>query len=443
MSSLAGSLVAAGISKSYGSELVLAGVDLVVPPRARIGLVGPNGAGKSTLLRLLAGLEEPDAGRVRRSPPSLSVGYLAQERRTSARSGGEQTRAALTDVLRQDFGVLLLDEPTNDLDFAGLAWLERQITSQPSALVVVSHDRAFLDRTVTRIVELDEWTRGATEYAGGWSEYEADRERRREGRYRRWEASIAERNRIEEQQRRMAEWERRGYGQGRKKKKSKDVKRTYGAKLKRLETVEKPYEPWELHLDLAPVARSGDVVVRLERAIVERGSFRLGPLDLEIGWGERVAIAGRNGSGKTTLLDALLGRLPLAAGNRLLGAAVVLGELEQDRAALSGEQPLLSFFGDFDEEAARTLLAKFGLGAEDVLRVASSLSPGERTRAGLALLAARGVNCLVLDEPTNHLDVEAIEELERGLAGYDGTIVLVTHDRRFLEAFRPTRTIEM
>jgi ATPase subunit of ABC transporter with duplicated ATPase domains len=443
MSSLAGSLVAAGVSKSYGSELVLAGVDLVVPPRARIGLVGPNGAGKSTLLRLLAGLEEPEAGRVRRSPPSLSVGYLAQERRTSARSGGEQTRAALADALRRDFDVLLLDEPTNDLDFAGLAWLERQVASQPGALVVVSHDRAFLDRTVTRIVELDEWTHGTTEYAGGWSEYEAGRERRREGQYRRWEASVAERNRIEEQQRRMAEWERRGYGQGRKKKKSKDVKRTYGAKLERLETAEKPYEPWELHLDLAPAARSGDVVVRLERAVVERGSFRLGPLDLEIAWGERVAIAGRNGSGKTTLLDALLGRLPLAAGNRLLGAAVVLGELEQDRAALSGEQPLLAFFRGFDEEIARTLLAKFGLGADDVLRAASSLSPGERTRAGIALLGARGVNCLVLDEPTNHLDVEAIEELERGLAGYGGTIVLVTHDRRFLEAFRPTRTIEM
>jgi ATPase subunit of ABC transporter with duplicated ATPase domains len=221
------------------------------------------------------------------------------------------------------------------------------------------------------------------------------------------------------------------------------VKRTYDAKLRRIETVEKPYEPWELQLSLAPAARSGDVVLRLEAAVAERGSFRLGPLDLELGWGERVAIAGRNGSGKTTLLDALLGRLPLVSGSRHVGTGVVLGELEQDRAALSGQQSLLDVFRDFDEETARTLLAKFGLGAEDVLRAASSLSPGERTRAGLALLAARGVNCLVLDEPTNHLDVEAIEELERGLAGYEGTVLLVTHDRRFLEAFRPGRTIEL
>jgi ATPase subunit of ABC transporter with duplicated ATPase domains len=444
MSRLAGSLVAAGVSKSYGAEVVLADVDLVVPPRARIGLVGPNGAGKSTLLRLLAGLEEPDSGRIRRMPPSIAVGYLAQERDGSGeRSGGQEARAALAELLRGGFDALLLDEPTNDLDFAGLAWLERSLASHPGSVVVVSHDRAFLDRVVTRIVELDAWTRGTTEYSGGWSDYEAERERRRERHYRRWESSVAERRRIEEQQRRMAEWERRGYGQGRKKKKSKDVKRTYGAKLARVETVEKPYEPWELQLEIAPAARSGDVVLRLEQAVVERGSFRLGPLDLEVGWGDRVAVAGPNGSGKTTLLDALLGRLPLASGTRLPGAGVVLGELEQDRAALTGPQTLLDVFRDYEQGTARTLLAKFGLGADDVLRPAESLSPGERTRAGLALLTARGVNCLVLDEPTNHLDVEAIEELERALSAYDGTVILVTHDRRFLEAVAPGRTIEL
>jgi len=444
MSRLAGSLVAAGVSKSYGAEVVLRAVGLVVPPRARIGLVGPNGAGKSTLLRLLAGLDEPDGGRIGRTPPSLAVGYLAQERAPAGtRSGGQKARAALAELLRGNFDVLLLDEPTNDLDFTGLAWLERALASHPGSVVVVSHDRAFLDRTVTRIVELDEWSRGTTEYAGGWSEYEAERERRRERHYRRWDASVSERRRIEEQQRRMADWERRGYGQGRKKKKSKDVKRTYAAKLAQVETVEKPYEPWQLHLGLAPAARSGDVVVRLEHAVVERGKFRLGPLDLAVAWGERLAIAGPNGSGKTTLLDAFLGRLPLTAGERWVGPGAVLGELEQDRAALSGPETLLELFRDFDSETSRTLLAKFSLGADDVLRPGVSLSPGERTRAGLALLAARGVNSLVLDEPTNHLDVEAIEELERGLAGYDGTVLLVTHDRRFLETFAPTRTIEM
>jgi ATPase subunit of ABC transporter with duplicated ATPase domains len=517
-----GTLVAAGVSKSYGAQVVLAGVDVVVPPAARIGLVGPNGVGKSTLLRLLAGTEEADRGAVRRTPPRLAVGHLPQERdlragetlhaylerrtgvaeaavrldglavRLAAEpelaaehaealdvflargggdldaragatlaglgldvsldrtleglSGGEAARAALASILLSRFDVLLLDEPTNDLDFAGLARLDAFLASFPGSLVVVSHDRAFLDRTVTRIVELDEWTHGAREFAGGWSDFEAERARRREREYERWEGYVTERSRIEEQARRMTEWERRGYGQGRSKKKTKDVKKAYAKRLDRLDAVEKPYEPWELRLGLAPAARSGDLVVRLEAAVAERGSFRLGPLDLDVGWGDRLALAGPNGSGKTTLLDVVLGRLPLVAGSRRIGAGVVLGELEQDRAVLETQEQLLDVFlalSALAAESARTLLAKFGLGTEDVLRPGASLSPGERTRALLALLAARGVNCLVLDEPTNHLDVEAIEELERAVAAYEGTVLLVTHDRVFLDRFGATRTIEL
>jgi ATPase subunit of ABC transporter with duplicated ATPase domains len=361
-------------------------------------------------------------------------------------SGGEAARVALASILLSRFDVLLLDEPTNDLDFAGLARLERFLGEFRGAAVLVSHDRAFLDRSVTRIVELDEWTHGAREYAGGWSEYEAERTRRVARQYERWNEYVGERERIEEQARRMRQWEERGYGQGRKKKKTKDVKKAYAKKLDRLEAVDKPYEPWELRLGLRPSGRSGDVVVRLEHAVVERDGFRLGPLDLAVGWGDRLALTGRNGSGKTTLLEALLGRVPLASGTRSVGAGVVLGELEQRRGEFSGGERLLDAFvheSRLTSEDARTLLAKFSLGADDVLRPAGSLSPGERTRAVLALLSARGVNCLVLDEPTNHLDVEAIEELERALGGYEGTVVLVTHDRLFLERFGATRTIDL
>ncbi len=439
-----GTLAAAGVHKSFGVQVVLAGVDLVVPPRARVGVVGPNGAGKSTLLRLLAGEEEPDRGTIRRSPPDVTVAYLPQERLPANLSGGEGAQRALARIRRAEADVLLLDEPTNDLDFDGLARLDAFLDAYPGAAVLVSHDRAFLDRHATRILELDEWTHGAREYAGGWSEYDAQRRRARERHHELWERTEAERERIEEQGRRMAEWERRGYGQGRRKKKGKDVKKATAKKLGRLGTVEKPYEPWRLRLGLAPAARAGDVVLRLEGAVVERDGFRLGPLDLALGWGDRLALAGPNGSGKTTLLEALLGRLPLAAGTRSLGPGVVVGELEQDRAALSTRDGLLDVFlaqsGD-TPESARTLLAKYGLGAGDVLRPAASLSPGERTRAGLALLAARGVNCLILDEPTNHLDLEAIEELERALGDYAGTVVLVTHDRLFLDRFEATRTI--
>jgi ATPase subunit of ABC transporter with duplicated ATPase domains len=440
-----GTLTAANITKHHAGKLVLSDVTAVVPPRSRIGLVGPNGAGKSTLLRILAGIEETDGGTVRRTPPSLSVAYLPQEAPADGRSGGQVARRRLSDFLRRPLDVFLLDEPTNDLDFAGLEWLERTLARLPAAVLVVSHDRDFLDRTVDRIVELDEWRHGLKEYNGGWSEYERARagvlHRQREA-YERYEG---EKTRLEEQQRRMQQWEERGYGQGRKKKKTKDVKKAYAGRIARLAHADKPYEPWDLRLDLVPLRRSGDVVLRLERALVERGSFRLGPIDLALAWGERLAVLGRNGSGKTTLLDALVGRLPLAKGSRWVGPGVVLGELSQQRGELASGRLLAAFTqaSGLPAEDARTLLAKFGLGADDVLRDAESLSPGEGTRALVALLSARCVNRLILDEPTNHLDVPAIEELERALDAFEGTIVLVTHDRRFLDGFRASRTLEL
>ena len=435
------------ISKFHGANPILHEVTLAVPAGARIGVVGPNGVGKSTLLKIAAGLDEPDAGTVARSPSTLTVGYMPQEANGDAPlSGGQASRKALDRILVDEYDVLLLDEPTNNLDFAGLARLERFMRTSPASIVVVSHDREFLDRTVTRVLELDEWTRQAKEYAGGWSEYEAERDRARGRQYARWEGSVEERRRIEEQAARMRQWEERGYGQGRKKKKSKDVKKAYAKKLERVEIVEKPYEPWELHIPLAATNRSGQVVARLEGAVVERGSFRLGPLDFGLDWGERVALTGPNGSGKTTVLDALLGKVPLAEGTRYVGPGVVLGELDQARGRFSGSESLLDTFchaADVRTDEARTLLAKYGLGADDVLRAAGSLSPGERTRAAVALLVVRGVNCLLLDEPTNHLDLPAIEELEAALERYDGTVLLVTHDRRFLERFAATRTVQL
>jgi ATPase subunit of ABC transporter with duplicated ATPase domains len=441
-----GALAAANITKYHGAQLVLDRVTLVVPPRSRIGLVGPNGAGKSTLLRILAGLEQPDAGTVRRSPPGLTVGYLAQETaRREPRSGGEVARAKLARIVEAEDDVVLLDEPTNDLDFDALGELERFISAYPGAFVVVSHDRDFLDRTAERIVELDEWTHTATQFSGGWSAYErsrADARRRQTEAYGGYER---ERARLEEHMRRMQRWEERGYGQGRKKKKTKDVKSAIGGRIARLDKVDKPHEPWELRLDLSGGGRSGDIVVRLERGVLRRGSFTFGPLDLELGWSDRVAIVGPNGSGKTTLLEAILGRLPLDAGSRWVGPGVIVGELAQDRGELSSGRLLSAFTAasGLNEQDARTLLAKFGLGADDVLRDASSLSPGERTRSLLALLAARGVNCLLLDEPTNHLDLPAIEELERALEAFEGAVLLVTHDRRFLSRFRATHTVDL
>jgi ATPase subunit of ABC transporter with duplicated ATPase domains len=363
-----------------------------------------------------------------------------------ALSGGEVARAQLAAVLLARFDVFLLDEPTNDLDFAGLDRLERFVRNLRGSVVVVSHDRDFLDRTVERVVELDEWTHHAREFAGGWSEYEQARANQLRRQTEAYGAYEGEKARLEEQLRRMQQWEERGYGQGRKKKKTKDVKKQAAKKVAQLERVEKPWTPWELRLSLSPAARGGDVVARLEQAVVERGGFRVGPVDLELHHGDRLALLGRNGSGKTTLLQALLGELSLASGRRSLGPGTVLGALAQGPGPFASEERLLDRFvalGGLSQSEARSLLATFALRADDVMRPGRSLSPGERSRAAIALLAARGVNALVLDEPTNNLDLEAIEQLELALGSYEGAAVLVTHDRRFLEAFAATQTLEL
>src|ERR687889_1107733 len=197
-----------------------------------------------------------------------------------------------------------------------------------------------------------------------------------------------------------------------------------------------------MHVAAAP--RAGAVVAVLRGAVVRRGSFTLGPVTLRIDWADRVAITGANGSGKSTLLAAMLGRIPLDEGTAALGPGVVVGEIDQARALFLGGEPLLDAFTGVSgllPADARTLLAKFGLRADHVLRPAGTLSPGERTPAALALLQARGVNVLVLDEPTNHLDLPAIEQLEQALDAYAGTLLLVTHDRRLLDAVHVDRAV--
>ena len=207
--------------------------------------------------------------------------------------------------------------------------------------------------------------------------------------------------------------------------------------LARNELPDKPFEPWELQLALRAATRPGDRLLTLAAAVAERGAFRLGPIDLDLVPGERVSIAGRNGSGKTTLLAMLTGELPLAAGTRVVGRTTEIGMLGQGRQAYAGDGELLDTFvretGLRVSTPARCSPSS-GSACEHVQRACMTLSPGERTRAHLAELQAREVNLLVLDEPTNHLDVEAIEQLEQALGGYDGTIVVVSHDRRFLGA---------
>jgi ATPase subunit of ABC transporter with duplicated ATPase domains len=512
--------------------------------------MGPNGIGKTTLLRILAGLEQPDAGTVEVSPPSAVVGYLAQSRprhqretveqylrhrcgiseseealgsalaalaggdmspaaqegydqalarfsqldpggfqeRAAAQlaglgagpellhssmatlSGGELARVGLAALTLARFDLSLLDEPTNDLDFGGLESLEELVLGLSGGALVVSHDRAFLARTVTSVLEIDPRTRKSSLFGGGWAAYLEEKAFMAGHREEAYEKYRRNREELTQRSQRERQWATSGAARQRTAAKDNDklqrdfrinrteqlaarARRTERA-LERLEEVEKPWEPWQLRYTLRTAPRAGTVVVSLSQAVVQKGAFRLGPVDLLIEWGARVAVTGRNGAGKTTLVEAVMGHIPLASGARTLGPSVVLGELAQHRTALVAPgggaagpaERLLPAFLSLSGLAlaeARSLLAKFGLGAEHVDRPIATLSPGERTRAQLACFQAVGVNFLVLDEPTNHLDLPAIEQLEMALASYDGTLFIVSHDRRLLESLRVTHNAEV
>ncbi|MER5461356.1 ABC-F family ATP-binding cassette domain-containing protein [Streptomyces sp. NPDC002668] len=533
-------LVAKDLAAGHGDRSLFSGLDLVVAPGDVIGLVGVNGAGKSTLLRLLAGLDRPEQGELKLSPPTAAVGHLPQEperraeetvrdflaRRTGVAaaqiamdestqalvdgapgaddaystslerwldlggadlderaeevaaslgltvgldqpmtglSGGQAARAGLASLLLSRYDVFLLDEPTNDLDLDGLDRLETFVKGLRAGTVVVSHDREFLTRTVTKVLELDLAQQRITLYGGGYAAYLEERETARRHAREDFEEYADKKAALEGRAQMQRSWMDKGVKNARRKatdsdklgrkfrseasEKQASKARQTQRMIERLDTVDEPRKEWELRMEIASAPRSGSVVATLRGAEVRRGDFSFGPADLQIDWADRVAITGANGAGKSTLLAALLGRLTLDAGHASLGSGVVVGEVDQVRGLFYGTETLLDAFcaavPETEPAEVRTLLAKFGLKAEHVMRPATTLSPGERTRAALAMLQGRGVNLLVLDEPTNHLDLPAIEQLESALDSYTGTLLLVTHDRRMLDAVHTPRRIEV
>jgi ATPase subunit of ABC transporter with duplicated ATPase domains len=384
----------------------------------------------------------------------------------TALSGGQAARANLASLLLSRYDIFLLDEPTNDLDIQGLAVLEDFVVKLRAGTVLVSHDRAFLERTVDQVLELDLAQQSVHLYSGGYLAYLEERAIAQQHARDSYEKYADQKAALGDRMRMQSSWADRGVRQARAKAPDKDkhrlsaqVNRTEKLaskikiterRLERLEAVDEPRKEWELRMTIAPAPRSGTIAATLRDAVVSFDGFALGPVSLQVNWADRVAVTGPNGAGKSTLIGALLGRVPLSSGSASLGPGVRVGEVDQARSLFDGTVsnstvPLLEAFAsrapDQAPEETRTLLAKFGLKGDHVLRPASSLSPGERTRAALALLQARGVNLLVLDEPTNHLDLPAIEQLESALDGYPGTFLLVTHDRRMLESVSVTRRL--
>lgn len=374
-------------------------------------------------------------------------------------SGGQAARVGLAALLLSRFDIALLDEPTNDLDLDGLERLETFVKGLRGGVVLVSHDREFLARSVTRVLELDLAQNAHRVYGGGYDAYLEERATLRRHAREKYEEFADTKADLVSRARTQREWSSQGVRNAMKKapdndkirrkasvessEKQAQKVRQMESRIARLDEVEEPRKEWQLEFTIGSAPRSSSVVSTLSGAVFRQGGFTLGPVSLQVNAGERIGITGPNGAGKSTLLRGILGRQTPDEGSASLGASVDIGEIDQARSLLVGERPLAETFEWFVPELTagevRTLLAKFGLKADHVTRPVDELSPGERTRAGLALLQARGVNVLVLDEPTNHLDLPAIEQLEQALQSYTGTLLLVTHDRRMLAAVETDR----
>lgn len=383
----------------------------------------------------------------------------AQTTMMTSLSGGQAARVGLAALLLSRFDLVLLDEPTNDLDLAGLERLEAFVHGLRGGAVIISHDREFLARCVTEVLELDLVQHSNRLYGGGYEAYLAERETVRRHAREQYEEFAATKADLVARARTQREWSSQGVRNAMKKSPDNDKIRRRAqsessekqaqkvrqmeSRIARLEEVAEPRKEWQLQFTIGAAPRSSSVVATLSGAVVHQGGFTLGPVSLQVSAGDRIGITGPNGAGKSTLLRTLLGRREPDEGAAALGASVRIGEIDQARSLFEGEAPLAAAFEaevpEMTPADVRTLLAKFALRADHVGRPAGELSPGERTRAALALLQARGVNLLVLDEPTNHLDLPAIEQLEQALESYEGTLLLVTHDRRMLETVRTTR----
>jgi ATP-binding cassette subfamily F protein 3 len=403
--------------------------------------------------RALAAFEAQGGDRLRADADAVLAGLgmsdVDQERPVTALSGGQKTRLGLARLLLSEPDLLLLDEPTNHLDITALAWLEAYVAGYRGAVLLVSHDRAFLDRTATTILALDDVTHTLKEYPGNYSDYALamDRDlenqwatyREQQARVQRLEASI---HKLDGTARRI-EKETIAFHYRRI---AKDLARHATVQKRRLERmleseemVEKPGQTWKMKLDLADAPRSGQdvlVVSDLRMGFGQRVLFE--DVNLHLRYGERAALVGANGTGKTTLLRCIAGQLTPWNGEVRLGHGVQLGYMAQEQESLDAAATPLEAVraaAPLDETEARSFLHYFLFAGDEVFVPVGRLSFGERSRLSLALLAAEGCNFLILDEPINHLDIPARESFERAMARFEGTVLAVVHDRYFIDRF--------
>lgn len=481
------------IEFSFGEHKILRGISFSVQRGEVVALVGPNGIGKSTLLKIIAGKINQDEGAITLSK-GIRVAYLEQEMTDEERklavsdylsettikdldrlnlapdimekkvgdlSGGEKSKINLLKLIGAPFDLYILDEPTNNLDSSALEFLEGFIRKhkKDSAFIIVSHDRQLLENMADKIVEIDAYSRKSSMYPGPFSQYMFLRKQKIENEWKKYNDYIEEKRLLERSLRDKKQWSERGQ-KGPKKTDNEKMARgnqkdwsgkTLGRsvklareKIEMLEKVDKPKEMPIITYDIPVKERSGDIVFEIRGITKTIGTKNIGPIDLSISFGDKVAIIGDNGAGKTTLLKIIIGDMKCDNGEIKKGARVDIGYMPQESEL--GDDAVIRRIKDSnnqDETEFRTILNNLGITKEEIRKSVNELSPGERSRFILASLIAQKPNCLILDEPTNHLDIYALDFLEEAIKHFKGTVIVVTHDRYFLNRMGEHKTYMM
>ena len=423
---------------------MLKDVSFHLEDKEKAAIVGINGSGKTTLLRCILGIEEADEGSIAFSKEK-KMDYLAQQHADietenedyDTLSGGQKTRKRLEEILQEKPDLLILDEPTNHLDIGSIQWLEKVLKRYDGAVLLVSHDRYFLDRIVTKVIDLE---RGKVRmYQGNYSAYAEKKRQLREAEWKAFQNQQAEIKHQEAVIEKLKQFNR-----------EKSIKRAESREkmLLKVERLEKPEETEnEMKLLFAPRESSGNDVLmakELGKSYDGKRLFSHGTFSLQRG--EHVALIGDNGSGKTTLLKILNGLVQADEGEFRLGSKVKIAYYDQEHAVLNMEKTLFEeiqdTYPDMNNTKVRNVLAAFLFTGDDVYKRIQDLSGGEQGRVSLAKLMLSDANFLILDEPTNHLDIQGKEVLEEAIRNYEGTVLYVSHDRYFINK-TATRIIEL
>jgi ATPase subunit of ABC transporter with duplicated ATPase domains len=435
------------LSKSFGGQEILKDASFTVSEGEKVALLGKNGSGKSTLFKILMEEETPDAGQVIISPKTVRIGYLPQViDDNNPLSSGQKFKKRLQEILVSKPDILVLDEPTNHLDWQGMHWLERVVMSFPGPVLIVSHDRYFLDRTVDKLLELDNGE--IKVYGGNYSLYKQQKQIEQESHLRSYEKQQKQARKLQAD---LLEKRRTVQKSNTKAAPTRDndkfvafffanrVGRKFGKQIQALESrlenmdkVDKPEPNWELKALFRPKQESSQTVV-YAKSINYRNVLK--DVSLNIQRGQRLALIGNNGSGKTTLIKLILGQLSPDSGELIIGNGVQIGYLSQEHHELESDKIVLEELtsGNIDKTESYKLLRRFLLPTEKINQSVKLLSSGEKAKLLLAKIMTSGANFIILDEPTNHLDIPSREAIEESLANYPGTLLVISHDRYFLE----------